>query len=84
LGDLIGIPIEIALALGQKPDGTARPELAIDVRIPAFQTVFAQVDLVLHADKTGLCLRVIDAIRFCHDFFGRFLSVIKTLEVISK
>jgi hypothetical protein len=53
------ISIEIPFAFGQEMDGARRTKFAVDFRIPAFMAVFAHVDVMFHADITGLSVEVI-------------------------
>jgi hypothetical protein len=39
---------------------TGRSELAIYIRISAFQTFLAKINIVFHTDVTGFSIRVID------------------------
>ena len=43
-----GLPVFNALP-AHKPDGTGRPELAINLRVPAFEALLAEIDVMLLA-----------------------------------
>ncbi len=43
-----GLPVFNALP-AHKPDGTGRPELAINLRVPAFEALLAEIDIMLLA-----------------------------------
>ena len=43
-----GLPVFDALP-AHKPDGTGRPELAINLRVPAFEALLAEIDIMLLA-----------------------------------
>ena len=45
----------------EKPDGTRGSELAVQLRIAALQALFAQVDIMLHAQVAGFTVGVVDA-----------------------
>jgi len=63
-----GLPVFDALP-AHKPDGTGRTEFAINIRIPAFETLLAEIDVMLLAFIGGVDFRMTGT--FAH---GRPLS----------
>lgn len=52
-----GLPVFDALPI-HKPDGTGRPELAINLRVPAFEALLAKIDVMLLAFIGGVDFRM--------------------------
>ena len=67
--------LPIFAVLVNKPDRAGGAELAVNFWISALQAVFAQVNIILHANEAGLNLAVAEA-------FSHFISLEKRLSYI--
>ena len=73
------------LLFNDKPDGTGWAEFAIYLRVSARKAIFAHVDIVLQADKTGFV--IILTLAFFHVFtraVSGYSPVIKSSKMLTQ